>query len=120
MEVMNRCLETYLCCFASERPKGWGKWLAWAEFYFNMRFQSSAGMTPFEVVYGRPSLPIIPFLSGEVWAQALANSLPERDNILAHLWAHLERAQQHMVKEANKHRRPLEFKMGYVLEISSV
>lgn len=92
-EVMNRCLETYLRCFASERPKGWSKWLAWIEFHFNMGFQSSAGMTPFEVVYGRPPPQLVPFLPGEVRVQALADSLRERDDILAHLRAHLERAQ---------------------------
>lgn len=89
-EVMNRCLETYLQCFASERPKGWGKWLAWAEFCFNTGFQSSAGMTPFEAVYGRAPPPLIPFLPGEVRVQAVADELRERDDILAQLRSHLE------------------------------
>ena len=35
MEVVNRCLEAYLHCFASEKPTQWPKRLPWAEFWFN-------------------------------------------------------------------------------------
>lgn len=111
-EVMNRCLETYLRCFALGRPKGWSKWLAWAECSFNTRFQSSAGMTPFEAVYGHPPPAIVPFLPGEVRVQALAEVLRERDDVLGHLRVHLERAQHRMVREANKHHRDVEYNVG--------
>lgn len=111
-EVMNSYLETYLCCFASERSKSWGRWLAWAKFCFNTGFQSSAGMTPFEAAYGCPPPSIVLFLPGEVRVQAVADSLRERDDILAYLRTHLERARQRMIKEANKHRHSLEFQVG--------
>lgn len=55
-EILNRCVETYLCCSASERSKGWSKWLAWVEFCYNIGFQSGTDTTPFEVVYGRQLL----------------------------------------------------------------
>lgn len=44
--------------------------------------------------------------------QEVAQSLKSRDEVLAHLRFHLERAQQRMVREANKHRRPVEFEVG--------
>lgn len=93
IEVMNRCLETYLRRFTYERPKSLGKWLAWAEFCFNTGFQSSTGMTPFEAVYGRSPPTLILFLPGKVRVQALADSLREQGDILTHLRVLLELAQ---------------------------
>lgn len=75
MEVMNHCFEIDLRCFALKRPKGWAKWLKWVEFCFNMSFQSSAGITPFEAVYGRPPPLLLPFLPGEIRVQAVAEEL---------------------------------------------
>ncbi|KAL2604962.1 hypothetical protein AAZX31_09G110200 [Glycine max] len=31
-DVVNRCLETFLHCFAFEKPTKWHLWLSWAEF----------------------------------------------------------------------------------------
>lgn len=50
----------------------------------------SAGMTPFEAVYGRPPPLITPFPPGEIRVQALAEELRERDVVMNHLRSHLE------------------------------
>nr|GEX54123.1 retrotransposon-related protein [Tanacetum cinerariifolium] len=34
-EVLNRCLEAYLRCFAAEQPTKWSSYLPWAEFSYN-------------------------------------------------------------------------------------
>ncbi|XP_057791047.1 uncharacterized protein LOC131008170 [Salvia miltiorrhiza] len=69
-------------------------------------------MTPFEAVYGRPPPPLVPSLPSKVRVQALADSLRECDEVLAHLREHLTSAQQHLVPEASKHWRPLKFAVG--------
>ncbi|XP_073149101.1 uncharacterized protein [Henckelia pumila] len=64
-EELNKCVETYLRCFCSEQPKNWAKWLHWAEFWYNTSYQTSAGLSPFEVVYGRKPSAVIRYLPGE-------------------------------------------------------
>ena len=53
MEVVNRCLETYLSCLTGTKPKQWTTWLGWAEFWFNTNYNSSLKLTPFKALYGR-------------------------------------------------------------------
>ncbi|MCH86853.1 transposon Tf2-1 polyprotein, partial [Trifolium medium] len=95
-EVINRCLESYLRCFASEQPKSWSHWVPWAEFWYNTTYHTSIGRTPFEVVYGRQAPNLIRFLSNETKVPAVALELNERNEALAQLKSHLLRAQQQM------------------------
>lgn len=111
-EVLNRCLETYLRCFASEQPRFWADWIAWAEYWYNTSFHSAIQLTPFEAVYGRPPPPLIHYLPGETSVEAVAQELKERDEIIRQLKYNLTRAQQRMVKYANLHRRDVSFDVG--------
>jgi hypothetical protein len=52
-EAVNRNLEMYLHCFTGDKPKDWVKWLSWVEYTYNTSCHTSAGKTPFEVVFGR-------------------------------------------------------------------
>nr|KYP74515.1 Transposon Ty3-G Gag-Pol polyprotein [Cajanus cajan] len=72
----------------------------------------STGSTPFEMFYGRPPPSIIQYLPGETQVDSVAAVLSDRDEALRQLKFHLHRAQQTMKKNADKHRRQLEFSVG--------
>lgn len=74
-EVVNRSLEAYLRCFASENPKHWFHFLHLAEFWHNTCFHSSIGMTPFEALYGRPPPTLQDFLPGSTAVDSIATTL---------------------------------------------
>ncbi|KAK8921147.1 hypothetical protein KSP39_PZI020628 [Platanthera zijinensis] len=51
-EVLNRCVGTYLRCFATEQPRQWTQWVAWAELWYNTNYQSAEDITPFRRFMG--------------------------------------------------------------------
>ncbi|PNX84743.1 Ty3/gypsy retrotransposon protein, partial [Trifolium pratense] len=111
-EVINRCLESYLRCFASDQPKSWTHWIPWAEYWYNSTYHVSIGKTPFEAVYGRSPPNLLRFLSNETKVAAVAMELSDRDEALQQLKLHLLKAQEQMASYANKKRRDLSFEIG--------
>ena len=73
----------YLPCVIGDRPHAWVDWLFWAEYCYNTSYHSALRATPFEVVYGRPPPPILPFQPKMARAEAAAELLCGRDEILA-------------------------------------
>jgi transposase InsO family protein len=51
-ERLNQCVKTYLRCMAFQKPKEWLKWIPLAEWWYNINFHISLGLTPFEALYG--------------------------------------------------------------------
>ena len=111
-EVINRCSETYLRLFAGTQPKQWTKWLLWAELWYNTTFHASINMTPFKVVYGRPSPTINTYASGETLVGHLDNELQDHDHNLRRLKEHLLQAQFRIKAQADKRRSVREFNEG--------
>jgi len=51
-KIINKCLETYLRCFASAQPVHWVRWIPLAEWWYNTSYHSTSKMTPYEAMYG--------------------------------------------------------------------
>lgn len=95
-EVTNRGLETYLRCFAGEKPRTWSKFLQWAEFSYNSSFHSTIQMSPFKALYGREPPSLLRYESGSTNNAELEARLQERDGNLVLLKQQLLKAQQVM------------------------
>ncbi|WVZ22534.1 hypothetical protein V8G54_001078 [Vigna mungo] len=92
-EVVNRCLETYLCCMTSTHPRKWPQWLSWA-------------------LYGRDPPLLLKGSTIPSKVQSVNQLQQERDEILRELKDDLCKAQEQNKKQANKHRREVEFQVG--------
>jgi transposase InsO family protein len=62
MEVVNKCLETYLRFFSSKKKTQWAQWLPLAEWWYNTSYHTATRMTPFEVVYGQKPPSVLSYL----------------------------------------------------------
>ncbi|GAU19157.1 hypothetical protein TSUD_79800 [Trifolium subterraneum] len=111
-EVLNKALELFLRCFTFNNPKSWFKVLSWSEYWYNTSFQTSIGMTPFQALYGRLPPYLTKYVPQENDPPTLQAELIERDNLLQQLKTNLERAQQYMKKQADKHRRDISYQVG--------
>lgn len=111
-EVVNRCLEQYLRCFANDQPRKWLTYLAWAEFWYNTAYHASIGMTPFQALYGRlpPSIPT--YEKTQSIVHEVDQQLANRDELLARLKKNLESARNRMKQLADKKRREVIFQEG--------
>ncbi|GKB02638.1 retrotransposable element Tf2 [Tanacetum coccineum] len=64
-EVANRCLECYLRCMSSEKPKAWAKWVSLAKYWYNTTYHTSLKTTTYEVLYGQPPPNPIAYVQGQ-------------------------------------------------------
>ena len=111
-EIVNKWIEGYLRCFASDRPKDWVNWLAMAEWAYNTSEHSPTGFTPFELVYGRAPPHLLPYEPGTTAVQAVEDELRSREHILALARENLQAAQTRMKNFADKKRTEREFEVG--------
>ncbi|KAJ4778469.1 polyprotein [Rhynchospora pubera] len=111
-EVVNRTIEMYLRCLACDRPRTWLQWLPWAEFCYNTSYHSALKATPFEVVYGRPVPPLLPYKQGDSNIAAVDTCLKDRDDLLLDVRQRLLQAQQRMKTGYDRSHRDVSYSVG--------
>lgn len=112
IEAQNKCLEMYLRCFTCANPGKWVDLLPWAVYWYNTLYQTSTGMTPFRVVYGRDPPDLLPYNEIGDDPPLVAYWLSTRDKVLSQLKRNLLRAQLRMKSNADKNRSEVSFKAG--------
>jgi hypothetical protein len=111
-EVVNKCLETYLRCFASEKKNQWAHWLPLVEWWYNTSYHTATRMTPFESVYRQKPPSVLSYLPGASKVQAVDLTLTAREAILHTLKENLVMANNCMKQQADQGRSECQFAEG--------
>lgn len=86
--------------------------LPWAEYWYNTSYQSSAGMTPFQALYGRAPPTIARYILGSTASNLVESYLLQRDEVLQILKTNLLKAQHRMKVLADRSRTDIAFEVG--------
>jgi hypothetical protein len=111
-EVVNKVIAMYLRCVTGDRPRSWVDWLSWAEYCYNTSFHIALRATPFEVVYGRPPPPILPYTVGSSKTEAADTHLRSRDEMLVEVRQRLLQVHQLSKKYYDANHRDVELDVG--------
>ncbi|GKC76846.1 reverse transcriptase [Tanacetum coccineum] len=99
-------------CKLHDHPKEWSKWLPLAELWYNSNYHSAIKTTHFEALYGQPPLVHVPYMGGMNRVDAVDRTLEAREKVVQLLKFHLERAQNRMKQQTNKHRSERVLEVG--------
>ena len=111
-EALNKCVEQYLRCYVAEVPSKWVAMLPWAEFWYNTSYQTSAGMTPFQALYGREPATVARYILGSSASELVDSYLLQWDEVLHILKNTLLKAQNRMKRLADKSRTDTFLEVG--------
>lgn len=103
-EVVNKCLEHYLCCFSAEKPRNWSRFLALTEWNYNTSKHLAIGMTPFEAVYGKSPPSLVDYVSNSTTIASLEELLGHRTQLLNQLRTNLQRVELRMKNQVDQDR----------------
>lgn len=111
-ERSNQTIEQMLRCCILGNEEVWGELLPIMEFAYNSRVHSSTKSAPFELLYGFVPTPPICHELG-IGGKVALQMLPVRANVLLEKAKHeLQQAQEYQKRYADKRRRPVDFKAG--------
>jgi hypothetical protein len=102
MKFVNKCLETYLRCFSSEKQNRWAQWLPLVEWWYNTAYHIATRMTPFEVLYGQNPPSVLSCLLGVSKVQVVDQTLIVREAILRTLKENFFMTQNHMKQQEDQ------------------
>jgi hypothetical protein len=112
LESASRVIVMYLRCLTDDPPCQWLQWLLWAEYVFNIAYQSSLRDMPFRVIYDRDPPSIRSYEPGETRVAAVARTMEEREEFLADVRHRLEQAQAVQKKHYDKAHRDIIYQVG--------
>ena len=93
IEIVNKCLGTYLRCFVQDKQNQWSQWLSLAEWWYNTTYHYSTKMSPFEALYGFKPPTIADYVPGSSKVDKVDDWLQHRQSILNILKDNLAQAQ---------------------------
>lgn len=112
IERLNQCLKTYLRCMVQSCPNKWAQWIPLAEFWYDSIFHSALVLTPFQALCGHKPRHFGITVDDTCSVSDLDQWLKERQVMLDHIQHNLQRAQDHMKHQADKHRQERTFHVG--------
>ena len=110
--IVNKCLEGYILCVASNKQAQWFKWSLLAEWWYNAFVHTSSKMSPFLAVYGYHPPSITSPLKGNEKVHAMEEHIGHQQEVLKLLKENLVMAQNRMKQQADQHRSEREFEVG--------
>lgn len=111
-KVLNRTLEQHLRSFVHDRPALWHSFLSLIEWSYNTSTHSAAGISPYEITYGKPPLTLAPYTTGTSPVEAADSIFTTRQALHTKLQNCLLKAQMTMKNHADRHRRDVHFQLG--------
>ena len=103
-EVVNKCLETYLHCFSSDKQHQWVQLLALEEWWYNISYHTTTKMTPYEIMYGKQPPTVTSYLLGTSKVQVIDKLLQGRAATLAALKDNIHMAKNRMKQQDDQLR----------------
>ena len=111
-EILNRVIEQYLRTFVHKKPSSWGKLLRWVEWSYNTSWNSSSGLSPYEITFGKKTVNFPRYLEGDSTIATVEDMLTDRQAIFEEIKKKLEKAQSRMKHFADARRRDVHFNVG--------